>query len=108
MGTKDGKPEWFGYWKGLSPFKKESTFIQDHSMYPIFRGSIGCPGGVNIKIIRKGGVSTLDKSFQVGLKIQNHPTVKEEKSKMKGGAKTKERHFQKSTCNKYQTRRRGI
>ena len=35
--------------------------------------------------------------FLVGLKIQYHPMVKEQKTKVEGGAKPKGRRFQQST-----------
>ena len=94
MGSKDGKHEWFGEWKGLSNFLKQSEFIQDHSMYLIFWGPTGCPIGVTINIIEKGGVINRDKSRLVVLKNQYHPMVREEKLKVEGGAKQKWRRFQ--------------
>ena len=46
---------------------------------------------------KKGGVITLDKIRQVGLNIQDNKMLKEEKTKVEGGAKLKGRRFQLST-----------
>ena len=47
--------------------------------------------------LKKGGVSTLDKRRQVGLNMQYHPMVKEEKPKAEGVSKPKRGCFQQST-----------
>ena len=52
MGSNDGNPEWFGYWKFLSHFLKYSTFIQDHSVYPTFWVPIGFPVIVTINTMQ--------------------------------------------------------
>ena len=71
--------------------------IKDHSMYPTFGGPIGCPVSVTVNIIKKkGGVSTLDKIRQVGLNIQDHWMVNEDKTKVEGAVKPKGRRFQQS------------
>ena len=66
-------------------------------MYPACGGPIGFPVGVTINIIFKNVVSTLDKSCQVGLKIQDFLMVKWDKTNMEGGTKPKGGRFQQST-----------
>ena len=55
----------------------------------MFWGPIGWPVGVIINIIKKGVVSTLDISRQLGLIIQDDLMAKEDRPKVEGGSKPK-------------------
>ena len=98
MGRKDSKPEWFGDWNGLYHFLKIIYVYTRSLRVPNFWGTYRVHGQCyHQHYKKKGGVSTLDNSCCVGLKIQDHPMVNEEKPKVDGGAKPKGRRFQQST-----------